>query len=381
MSKRYLTVIGDPNQINTWSNIPYFFLKAGQKIGFFDAGLALRPEKLRVERLIWNLLEWVKTGERGGFQYSPFFLRKLFAQVGLPDEPIEFISHFPLLPPLAWKHNWQINYYIDATLKQNFQDYGIAARVGKKVQATALKQEKDNYSMAQRVICMSHWAAKSVVKDYGITPEKVHVVYPGANMDEEKVDALDVSYMPPRDKIRLGFIGKDWKRKGLLYLLEIADILDTRDIPVEIVVIGPSSSRRLPRSRLIKYLGFIDKERDMQQFIHIMQSFHFGCLFSSADASPIFNLECLRLGVPVLAFRVGGIRDTVPEDLGFLFEPSSPASKVADLIENYFNNLEEYERLKKKVMSRAGEHSWRNTVDKFIKLWQGSKEFAYEPNR
>jgi len=157
--------------------------------------------------------------------------------------------------------------------------------------------------------------------------------------------------------------------------------LDTRDIPVEIVVIGPSSSRRLPRSRLIKYLGFIDKERDMQQFIHIMQSFHFGCLFSSADASPIFNLECLRLGVPVLAFRVGGIRDTVPEDLGFLFEPSSPASKVADLIENYFNNLEEYERLKKKVMSRAGEHSWRNTVDKFIKLWQGSKEFAYEPNR
>ena len=53
----------------------------------------------------------------------------------------------------------------------------------------------------------------------------------------------------------------------------------------------------------------------------MIRSWHFGCLFSSAEAYGISNLECLRLGVPVLARRVGGIPDTVPEGLGLSLRP------------------------------------------------------------
>jgi len=277
--KRYLTAIGDPNLVNTASSLPYFFLKYGKDAGFLDEGLALKPEKLKIQRLFWNFFLWARTGEKGGFQYSQYFLKNLFMQVDLPETPMELISFFPLLPPMPWKQNWQVNYYIDATLMQNFQDYGISMITSERIREKALKQERKNYNLAERIICRSRWAAQSVVEDYGIAPKKVHVIHAGANMVEENVKSLDLSVMPPMHKIRLGFIGKDWKRKGLLYVLDIADLLDRQHIPIEVVVIGPLLEDDLPKRNFLKYMGFIDKTNEMGHFIDLVKSFHFGCLF------------------------------------------------------------------------------------------------------
>lgn len=377
--KRILTVIGDPHQVNTWSNIPYFFLKAGQNLDFMDTGLPLKPQKLRVKRLFWNLLSWLQTSETGGFQYSQGFLRQLFAQVKLNGKQVEIISHFPLLPPPPWSDCWTVNYYIDATLQQNFEDYGLAAKVGRRVREGALQQERENYLHAKRIVCMGRSAAKSVVEDYSILPSKVHIIPGGANLDENSLTTPEqpLNSIPFLTPLRLGFVGKDWRRKGLPYLLQVAEALDERGIVVEIVVVGPST-KELPAHRLIRSLGFIDKSKDTQQFIKLVRSFHFGCLFSAAEAFGISNRECLRLGVPVLATRVGGIPDTIPQGLGFLFDLDSPPAAVADLLESFVKNPLTYYNLRQRVAVRAEEFSWHKTVSNFIKLWQGSQEFLYE---
>ena len=69
-SQRLLTLVGDPNQINTWSNTSYFFLKAGKIEGFLHGGIPLQPEKLKIQRLLWNGWQQLTTGQHGGFQYS-----------------------------------------------------------------------------------------------------------------------------------------------------------------------------------------------------------------------------------------------------------------------------------------------------------------------
>ena len=378
--QKVLTLIGDPNQINTWSNIPYFFLKASQKERFLDYGLALNPKKLSLLRIIWNLITWLHTREKGGFQYSQVFLKQLFAQADI-EENTEFISHFPLLPPNPWLEKWQVNYYIDATLKQNFDDYGLASIVAAKVRKIALATEKNNYLQAKRIICMSREAANSIIKDYNIPANKVYVITGGANLDEERLSKadLDAQSNPVNFKpLRLGFIGKDWQRKGLPFLLEIADVLDSRNIPVEVIAVG-SKVQELPKHKLLKPMGFINKFKDMDKFIQLVRSCHFGCLFSSAEAFGISNLECLRLGVPVVANRVGGIPDTIPEGLGFLFEPSSSPETVADFLESFVDNPISYQELRQQVIARAEEFSWANTVHKFVQVWQGSKEFLYDP--
>ena len=378
---RVLTLVGDPNQINTWSNIPYFFLKASRKQHFLDLGLPLEPEKMRWLRILWNLGMWLHTREKGGFQYSLVFLKRLFAQAKLNTESVEFISHFPLLPPTPWSNKWQVNYYIDATLKQNFDDYGLASIVATKIQKLALETERKNYLQAKRIICMSREAAKSIIEDYNISARKVHVIPGGANLDEDHLAKVTKSVESKPDALnplRLGFIGKDWQRKGLPFLLAIAEVLDSRNIQVEVIAIGPQS-HELPNHRLLKSMGFVDKFQDMDKFIKLVRSFHFGSLFSSAEAFGISNLECLRLGVPVIANRIGGIPDTLPEGLGFLFDPNSPPELVADLLESFVDNPSSYQELRQQVIARAEEFSWQNTVRKFIEVWQGSEEFLYDP--
>lgn len=380
---RVLTVVGDPNQINTWSNTPYFFLQAGKQRKFLDRGLPLQPRKLRFQRLLWNLLRWMRTGETGGFQYSPTFLQQLFAQAELDPGPVEIISHFQLLPPAPWSEHWSVSYYIDATLQQLFEGYGFAAKVGRSVQQAALEQERQNYGNAQRVICMSAWAAQSVVEAYGIPPSKVHVIPGGANLDEQALLTTTLTTAELSSKsytltpLRLGFVGKDWQRKGLPFLLQVAEVLHDRAIPVEVIVVGPSI-QELPSHPLMRTVGFIDKAQNLQQYVALVRSFHFGCLFSSAEAFGISNLECLRLGVPVLASRVGGIPATVPAGLGILFEPDAAAIEVADRLESFVRHPDTYAQLRDRVAARAADMTWDRTVSKFIQLWQGSEEFSYD---
>ncbi|MBE9158405.1 glycosyltransferase family 4 protein [Nodosilinea sp. LEGE 06152] len=375
-TQRVLTLVGDPNQINTWSNIPYFFLKAGQAAGFLHRGLPLQPEKLNLQRLLWNGWQHITTAHHGGFQYSTAGLNRLFAQAKLGNKPTDIISHFPLLPPMPWPSSWSVSYYLDATTKQIFEDYGLRTKVSPNIRRTALEREKANFQACDRIICMSTWAAQSVVKDYGICSSKVHIIPGGANLDDEALPPSS-AYFSPLQPLRLGFVGKDWNRKGLPYLLQIADVLLKKEMRVEVVVVGPSTDD-LPTHPAIRSVGFINKSTHLADYVQLVQSFHFGCLFSAAEAFGISNVECLRLGVPAIAHRVGGIPATLPEELGHLFIPGTPPHVVANVLATYIQDLDRYAELRQRVAARAKEFSWNNTVHKFIQLWQGADTFSYD---
>ena len=375
-TRRVLTVIGDSNRIGTWSGIPYFFLQAGREQGFLSAGLPLRPEALRRRRLIWHLARVVHGTRPGGFQYTEDFLRPLFAQARLgEDEEVEIISHFPLLPPRPWPAGWRVSYYIDATLQQNFVDYGLADRIGRRVREDALRRELEHYHAAERVVCMSRWAAGSVVEHYGIASAKVHVILPGANLDDRDLAPATAHAAPLLIPLRLGFIGKDCSRKGLPFLLQVAEELERRRHKVRVLALGPRAED-LPSHPLLQSAGFVDKRHELRRFLELVRSFHFGCLFSSAEAYGIANLECLRLGVPVLASRVGGIPDTMRAGLGYQFEPGCPPQEVADLLQTFVRDPPAYHDLRQRVARAAGEFSWRRTVQNFTALWQAAGRLA-----
>jgi glycosyltransferase involved in cell wall biosynthesis len=157
--------------------------------------------------------------------------------------------------------------------------------------------------------------------------------------------------------------------------LRVAEELERRGISVRVVALGPPAAD-LPSHPLLESAGFVDKGRDSRRFVQLVRSFHFGCLFSSAEAYGIANLECLRLGVPVLASRVGGIPDTVPDGLGYLFEPGCAPDRVADLLQSFVRDPQSYRDLRRRVSRGAGEFSWRRTVGEFVALWRGAEHLA-----
>ena len=367
---------GDSTNPATWSGIPYHFLDAGRRAGFLHGGLALHPERLRGERIVWNALEFLRTGTVGGFQYSAHFIRRMMSQVPPMGPEVEWISHYPLLPD-AEQIKAPFSYYIDATQAQIFEAYGIANRVSKRVLEGALEREKRQYAQAERVVVMSRWAARSVVERYGVPPERVFVVPGGANVGEDRLQSGEEAVPPPASPLRLGFIGVDWRRKNLQFVLEVADSLQGRGRAVTVEALGFAASDG-PTHPLLRVHGFLHKVRDAAAFRSFIHALHFGCLFSLAEAYGLSNVECLRLGVPVLTWDVGGLGDTVPDGMGAVFPGGISPDAVADVVEDYVRDEGKYAALRASVRRRAQEMSWDVAVARISDAWNGAAHDRFD---
>lgn len=370
---RQLLCNGDATDPVTWSNTPYFLLQAGYKQGLLQGGLPLHPEQLRRQGRLWNLRQALTTGKAGGFQYSRMFTRALVAQARLPvDQPLALLSHFPLLPGHPWPTSWHVDYYIDATTQQVFDDYGGGEPLAPSYRRQVLERERQAYQQAGAVICMCQWAANSVLNDYSIDPAKVHVVPGGANLDESQLAQLPPAPLPPppsaEQPLRLGFLGKEWHRKGGPFLLKLVEALQQRGLPTVIRAIGPDPAQ-LPAHPALQPLGFISKQRDTARFVAELRSWHFGTLFSEAEAFGISNRECLRLGVPVLAHAVGGIPSTLPDrGCGQLFAAHPSADAVADWIAARLSPYEGYLAWRAALAPRWREFTWDAAVEQLAAI-------------
>jgi glycosyltransferase involved in cell wall biosynthesis len=373
---RQLLCCGDATRLATWSNTPYFLLQAALKQGFLQGGLALHPERLRWQRRCWNLRQLLRSGQPGGYQYSQSYTRGLLADARLPsDQPLALLSHFPLLPAHPWPEPWRVDFYLDATTRQVLEAYGTGERIAAAFRRDLLERERRAYQHAGAVICMAQWAADSVIADYGIDPAKVHVVPGGANLDEAQLAHLPTATPPPpppsaAQPLRLGFLGKDWQRKGGPFLLELVKVLQQRGIQAVIRAIGPDPAR-LPSHPALQPLGFINKQTDTPRFVAELRSWHFGTLFSEAEAFGISNREALRLGVPVLAHAVGGIASTLPDGgCGQLFPAHPSADAVADWMAGRLSPYEGYLAWRAALAPRWREFTWAAAVEPLAAILQ-----------
>jgi glycosyltransferase involved in cell wall biosynthesis len=101
--------------------------------------------------------------------------------------------------------------YQDSTLAQALRSYpwphlrGLSANEIER----ELRRQRAAYASAVGCCVLSHWAAQSLAADYGLPPEKIHVVGLGAN---HVIDGAQVvrDWSHPR----FLFVGLDWERKN-----------------------------------------------------------------------------------------------------------------------------------------------------------------------
>ena len=366
--KRSLICCGDSTNIETWSNIPYFVLKAGIKEGILNNGLRLNPKLLILQKILWNTKQIIKTGLPGGFQYTKSFNKNLINQVNLEEDSDQsLLSHFPAIPYYPWSKKWNVAFYIDATTSQIFKDYDNSSRISNKLKEEFISREKHSYQKAYAIICMSDWAANSVINDYGIDYKKVHVVPGGANLEEEELKKVKVNIPcqpTPQKPLRIGFLGKDWERKGGGFLIKLTEELNQQNIPTVIRAIGPDP-KTIPSHPSIQALGFINKQKDTLLFASEICSWHFGTLFSSAEAFGISNRECMRLGTPVITHDLGGISSTFPNSFcGKLFKRNPSVKEVSNWIIDHITPYQNYLINRHELSKCWNEFTWESSIKK-----------------
>ncbi len=376
---------GDVSDINCWSGIPYHFATAAVACGHSVKPWRLDMKQFKSGRHRWNLRQLLCGRGVGGYQFSEAFLAR--AEAAIPanqwlGRTLSFNQHFPRGKTVA-ANGGRLVHYIDATFAGFCRPGGLAARLPARVQKSACALERENYAASEWVVTMSRWAASSVVRDCGVASTKVATILPGANLIlPPGFSFSDPDGVPRRARrLRLGFVGKDWKRKGLPFLLLVRAELERRGVPAVVRCAG-NCPDELSGQPGLEYVGFIDKAKKPAEFLGFLTDCDVGCLFSEQEPLGISTLEFLRAGVPVAGFMIEGVADTVPPDAGFRFSPTVEPSEVARTLAQAFQNLATMNQLRENARRWSPLVTWERCIAEWQELLvTGGIKFPVQPWR
>ena len=374
MGEMVLAAIGDCNDRRTWSGIPWHLLQEGRRQGLIAEGLALEIDSpsWKRRRLTWNIFEALRGHGIGGYQYSAPFLEKLWAPVRGRLSGRTVVNCFPLFPPsIVTDEQVQLWFFIDQTLLQLFDTYGIRDAIGRGIAADAVLRERTGYKRAECIVVHSCWAADSVINDYGIGPEKVVVIVPGANLEagpyaDWEAQQGDGRRAPART-LRLVFVGKHPQRKGLDRLLRALALARAQGADCTLRVIGCQPGEVAPPLRTIpgvEWAGYIDKTRDARRYLELVAECDVGCLLSRAEAGGIGLREYHALGLAVLGPDVGGSPDHALDGAAMLVRPDVGDDSIAQTLHELCRHPERVEAMRQVSWARRKELLWGEAVRK-----------------
>lgn len=186
------------------------------------------------------------------------------------------------------------------------------SRTDPQTQAEAVQCQRQVFEACTRIFTLSSWAAESVVRDYGISEERVVVVGAGANLTLEWPRTYDgtVPYVL--------FVGYDWTSKGGPLLLEAFRVARARVPSARMVVVGVAPDISEPG---VLVVGPLDKGNrgEAQRLAELYSGASCLALLSEFDAFPNVILEAGYYGTPTVAFDEGSRAEVVRHgDTGLL---------------------------------------------------------------
>jgi glycosyltransferase involved in cell wall biosynthesis len=184
-------------------------------------------------------------------------------------------------------------------------------------QVEALKNAltRRTFDRAQRLVVWHEWGKQSLMNDYGAPAEKVSVIPPGINLEK---------WHFPRDgapgpgRVRLLFVGGDFKRKGGDLLLEAFRTRLHEHCELDIVTRDEVDVSGRPNVRVHRGVG--PNAPALMDLYAKADLFIFPTL---ADVLPLAIMEALASGLPVITTTVGAITEQVDDGVtGFLIPPN-----------------------------------------------------------
>lgn len=378
MTQTFLAAVGDANDPSAFGGTPFHLLQEGMCQGFLTEGLPLGADSLlwKSRRYFWNLLSVLRGRGLGGYQFSDIFMEKLWGPYRSKLVGNKVINLNQLYPSTICQdravEKW---FFIDQTLKQLFDTYGIRSGISKYIAEDALAREADGYQRAKGVFVISHFAAQSLYLDYGVSPDKVFVVPRGANLDREAyplwAQTKSNSKLKERYPLRLVFVGKHPERKGLDRLLRALALARAEGANCTLRIIGCTPDDLAPELRDtqgVEWIGFIDKRRDGVTYLNAVGECDIGCLLSRAEAGGIGLREYHALGLAVIGPDVGGSPDHVIPEAARLIGPQASDEEIAALLLELDRDRAAVQRMQEVSWARRHEVTWEASVTKLAKV-------------
>jgi glycosyltransferase involved in cell wall biosynthesis len=188
----------------------------------------------------------------------------------------------------------------------------------------AVALEAKLYSESSAIFTMSEYIAKSFVDDFAVRSERVVAVGAGPNADPTALLSIARDTGPRDTPPSILFIGREFERKGGDVLLEAFAEL-RRSIPAaRLTIVGPKQPMQLPDGA--EWLGFLDRTAPAD-WAKLRQAFDAATVFTLPARHEPFGLvvlEAMYAGLPVVATRIGALKEMVDDGVtGHLVAPSN----------------------------------------------------------
>lgn len=187
----------------------------------------------------------------------------------------------------------------------------------------------------KRVIAISELVKRNIIDHYGVEENMIKVIYNGVDLERFKPenrglfrDRVRKQYNIPDNVPVVLFVGSGFERKGLMYLVEAVEKINTQ---VAVMVLGKGDTRGL--KRLIKRQMFIfcGPQRDIERYYAAADIFAFPTIYE-----PFGNvhLEALASGLPVITTRLSGASEIIENGKqGFVIEVPEDTKGLKEAIE------------------------------------------------
>jgi len=235
---------------------------------------------------------------------------------------------------------------------------------------------------SQMIVADSESTRRDVIQSYGVSPEKVRVVYPGYDPETYWVDGG----APPRPagSPYLLYVGNLLPHKNLLSLLDALAILRRRH-PARLVIRGDGQPiyARAVRER-VETLGLVDAVSFRTYAAEpALRELYAGaaCLVlpSLREGFGLPVLEAMACGTPV----VSSCSSSLPEvggDAALLVDPHD-AIDLADAMYRVLTEAHLREDLRERGLKWVRGFSWRRTAEQISRLIEEVRSAAASPRR
>lgn len=200
----------------------------------------------------------------------------------------------------------------------------------------AAEAEMFRHPALKAVICNSQMVKDDIVRRFGVTADKLHVIHNGVDLEyfhpglrDEHRQRVRAELGIPDDAPVVLFVGSGFERKGLFPLLQAMAALPG----AHLVVVG--KDRQLKQAQaLAERLGigsrtqFLGGQPDVRPYYGAADVFALPTLY---DPFPNAVLEALASGLPVLTSPTSGAAELVTAECGAVVDALDPVSQTSAL--------------------------------------------------
>lgn len=237
------------------------------------------------------------------------------------------------------------------------------------------------FRKARKILTVSHFMKKEIIRILRIPEEKIVVIYNGLDKVFRKVeDASKITSVKQKYGIRdkyLFALGAEGPRKNTALLIEaFAELKRNTSLDIQLVIAG-IQERAMPRFReQIEKLGLTNYVI-MLGFLSEFINEDLVCLYSGAEAFlypslhesfGIPNIEAMACGTPVITSNVKAIPE-ITDNAAFLINPYDKNDLVQKII-LLLNNPQLKSEFIEKGLKRAQAFSWEKTAEQTLKVYE-----------